>query len=129
VWFLNAAICRNAECGCKWLVFWPVTFEQQRQDYVDALGWVADLMAGTTPAQLGGSTPCDQFDVRLLMGHLIGTAGRGLGTAERVSTRDIPHVVTDVRDEDLAVNYTAFVDQIRLAWSRLDADDQVIGPY
>ena len=86
-------------------------------------------MAGTTPAQLGGSTPCDQFDVRLLMGHLIGTARRGLGTAERGSTRDFPHVVTDVRDEDLAVNYAAFVDQIRLAWSRLDADDQVIAPW
>jgi uncharacterized protein (TIGR03086 family) len=106
-----------------------VTFEQQRQDYVDALGWVADLMAGTTPAQLGGPTPCDEFDVRLLMGHLIGTARRGLGTAERVSTRDVSHVVTDVRDEDLAVDYAACVDRIRSAWSRLDADDQVIAPW
>jgi hypothetical protein len=51
-----------------------VTFEQQRQDYFDDLGWEANLMVGTTPAQLGGSTPCDQFDVRLLTGHLLGTA-------------------------------------------------------
>lgn len=71
----------------------------------------------------------DQFDVRLLMGHLIGTARRGLGTAEQVSTRDVPHVVADVRDEDLAVDYAAFAERIRPAWSRPDADDQVIAPW
>ncbi|MGH3503740.1 MAG: TIGR03086 family metal-binding protein [Nocardioidaceae bacterium] len=106
-----------------------MTFEEQRQDYLDSLEWVSGLMAATTPAQLPEPTPCAEFNVRLLMGHLIGTARRSLGTAERVSTREVPHIVATVPDEDLAVSYAGLASQIRPAWSRLDQTDQVTAPW
>ena len=106
-----------------------VAFTQQRQDYVDALAWVGGLMAATRPRQLGAQTPCADFTVRDLMGHLLGTAQRGLGTAQRVSTRDIPHVVTDVPDSELAATYASLAASIRNAWSRLTPDDKVTAPW
>jgi hypothetical protein len=70
---------------------------QQRQDYFDALDWVADLATTVSAKDMGAVTPCEDFDVRSLLGHLIGTARRGLATARRIPTRGIPHVVNDVR--------------------------------
>lgn len=67
--------------------------------------------------------------MRLLMGHLIGTARRGLGTAQRVSTREVPHVVTDVADGDQATTYAGLTVQIRTAWSRLNEADWVTAPW
>jgi len=106
-----------------------VAFEQQRQDYLDALGWVSGLMLATTPAQLIGPTPCEEFDVRLLMGHLVGTARRSVETAERSSTRDTPHVVTSVPDDDLAAAYADLASQVRRAWSLLHGTDRVTAPW
>ncbi len=106
-----------------------MTFDQQRDDYVAALTWVADLML-TTPARLlDRPTPCAEYDVRTLMGHLLGTAERGLGTAERRSTRHIPHVVTDVPDEGLAPTYAALSVRITSAWEQLSGDQVVRAPW
>lgn len=99
------------------------------RDYFAALAWVGELMAATRPGQLDSRTPCTDFDVRLLMGHLVGTAHRGLGTARRVSTRDVPHVVTDVPADRLASTYATLTTSIRSAWSRLDAADEVTAPW
>lgn len=63
------------------------------------------------------------------MGHLVGTAHRGLGTARRVSTRHIPHVVTDVPDGDLAPTCVALTTSIRQAWSPLTAADEVTASW
>ena len=102
-----------------------VAFDQQRDDYLTSLTWVAGLMATTPLAQFGLPTPCTEYDVRTLMGHLIGTAERGLGTAERRSTRDIPHVVTDVPDEGLSSAYEGLAKRIAHAWASLSGHDQV----
>jgi uncharacterized protein (TIGR03086 family) len=106
-----------------------VQFDQQRHDYFDALSWVTALMETTTTAQLTNATPCTEYDVRALAGHLIGTAHRGLGTAEGVSTHDIPHVVTDVPDPQLATTYATLAGRIRAAWKPLRFDDQVRAPW
>lgn len=103
-------------------------FEQQRQDYFDALARVVDLMAATAPAQLGRPTPCEQYDVRRLMGHLVGTARRSLGAVGRASTRDVPHLVTDVADGDLAASYASLAERIQPAWLRLRETDPVAAP-
>ena len=102
---------------------------QQRQDYVDALGWVAQLMTAVRAPQLTADTPCEDFDVRSLLGHLIGTAHRGLATARGIPTRGIPHVVTDVPDAQLAATYAALSAAIAQAWTRLAAADPVVAPW
>lgn len=106
-----------------------VIFEQQRQDYFDALDWVTQLMTATQSRQLDARTPCEDFDVRSLLGHLIGTAHRGLATARGIPTREIPHVISDVSDRELASTYAALAANIRESWSPLAAADQVRPPW
>ncbi|SBT45733.1 TIGR03086 family metal-binding protein [Micromonospora auratinigra] len=106
-----------------------MTFAGQLQDYSAACRWIGELAAATQPAQLDARTPCTDFDVRSLLGHLLGTAHRSLGTARRVATRTVPHVVTDVPDDELAATYTVLAGEIRAGWSRLAAADPVVAPW
>jgi uncharacterized protein (TIGR03086 family) len=106
-----------------------MAWERQRDDYVDSLAWVALLMCATDRAQLDLPTPCTGFTVRLLMGHLIGTAHRGLGTAQGTSTQHIPHVVTDVADDDLAATYSSLAQQIEAAWATRQGENEVTAPW
>jgi uncharacterized protein (TIGR03086 family) len=106
-----------------------VTFIQQRRDYFDALDWVTALTAATHVRQLGARTPCADFDVRSLLGHLVGTARRGLATARGITTRDIPHVITNVPDDELASAYATLAASIREAWSQLAGTESVTPPW
>src|SRR3954469_12939969 len=98
---------------------------QQRQDYFDALDWVTALAEEVPAEATGAPTPCEDFDVRSLLGHLIGTAHRGIATARGIPLRDIPHVVTNVPDADLASTYARLAGSIRAAWTPLTAEDEV----
>jgi uncharacterized protein (TIGR03086 family) len=106
-----------------------VTFTQQRRDYFDALDWVTALMTATDVRQLDARTPCADFDVRSLLGHLIGTAHRGLATARGMTTRGISHVITNVPDGELASTYATVAASIREAWSRLAGTESVTSPW
>ena len=47
-----------------------------RPHYAGALTWVHGLLRAARPAQLDAPTPCPDFDVRTLSGHLVGTVLR-----------------------------------------------------
>lgn len=102
---------------------------QQRRDYFDALDWIAHLATEVPSECLGLPTPCEDFDVRSLLGHLIGTARRGLATAQGNPTRGIPHVVTDVPDAELAAAYAQLAVSLQESWSLLTAADEVVAPW
>ena len=106
-----------------------MSLDQQRQDYVAALDWVRALMAATRPEQLDLPTPCDEFDVRALLGHPIGTARRGRGTVARAYVRGIPHVVTDVADADLARTFSGITTEIARASADLRPAEQLTAPW
>lgn len=106
-----------------------MNLEGQHRDYFGALEWVGGLMRATSLGQLDMPTPCEDFTVRDLMGHLIGTAHRSTGTAQGVSTRGIPHVVTDVADEDLADTYVSVSRDIRKLWQPVSDGEQVTAPW
>lgn len=95
-----------------------------RPGYRAALDWVAGLAADVRPDQLALPTPCPEFDVRALLGHLITTVRRAVAIAEGTSPLDVPVVVTDVADHDLAVIYAQDAKRALDAWAdeaRLDA--------
>lgn len=61
-----------------------------RPVYAAAAHWVTDLLANVTDDQLDSPTPCDEFDVRRLAGHLIGVAGRAVALGTGRDAMSVP---------------------------------------
>lgn len=97
--------------------------------YLGALHWVGDLMADVPERSLSAPTPCAEFDVRSLSGHLLGTAERSLGAARGRSTREIPHVITNVSDGKLARRFRRLVEHIGPAWSAIQANEPITAQW
>jgi uncharacterized protein (TIGR03086 family) len=106
-----------------------VDWTSELQVYGGALHWVGQLITATPMQALGRGTPCDDYNVRALIGHLIGTAERSLGTAQKRSTRDIPHVVVDVAEADLADRYLTLTELITAVWAETAPGTDVTAPW
>jgi uncharacterized protein (TIGR03086 family) len=101
-----------------------MTNPDPRPAYRTALDWVSGLAAAVRPDQLDLPTPCTEYDVRALLGHLITTVRRAVAIAEGSSPFDVPVVVTGVPDADLAATYAHDAKLALDAWAddaRLDA--------
>ncbi|GGG20729.1 TIGR03086 family protein [Rhodococcoides trifolii] len=89
--------------------------------YRSALDWTAGLAAAVTEEQMSLPTPCSEFDVRALIGHLVGTVRRGHAAA---SGRDVMAVNVDLHDlADPAGDLAAAAAASLAAW---DADDSLL---
>ncbi|MFG3254092.1 TIGR03086 family metal-binding protein [Streptomyces sp. NPDC048172] len=75
------------------------------------------LVARVRPEQLGGPTPCAEFDVRALVGHMVGVARRIAHVGEGGSYADAPPWAEDVRDDDWARAFEEARERIRAAWA------------
>ncbi|MFJ7968203.1 TIGR03086 family metal-binding protein [Streptomyces sp. NPDC096324] len=92
--------------------------------YTRAAAQIASLIAAVRPEQLDGVTPCAEFDVRLLLSHLVGGTRRiavigagGDGLAVRPFADGVP-------DDGWSAAYDEAREQVRVAWAddtRLDA--------
>lgn len=93
-----------------------------RPAFFAAADQVVSLIDGLAPADLDRPTPCDDYDVRTLVGHLLTVFRRITHVATGGGWAEVPQVITDVPDESLAA--VAGVDRDRLvaAWS----DDTVL---
>lgn len=86
---------------------------------VDQLLAVVDA----TPADaLDRPTPCAEFDVRHLLGHLVAVLGRITHVARGGHFSEVPSMVLDVPDEDVAATARERTVALRAAWS----DDAVL---
>ncbi|HWN36577.1 MAG TPA: TIGR03086 family metal-binding protein [Pseudonocardia sp.] len=92
--------------------------------YQRALSWVHDLADGVRPDQLTGPTPCPEFDVRALLGHLVATVERARVIGEGGDPFAVPRVVTGLADLAWAPAYAEATATMWTVWSderRLDA--------
>jgi uncharacterized protein (TIGR03086 family) len=67
-------------------------------------------------------TPCSEYDVRALLGHLVATVVRARVIAEGGDPTTMPVVVTGVPDDGWPAELAAAVDKAMAAWS----DDAVL---
>jgi uncharacterized protein (TIGR03086 family) len=99
-----------------------------RPYYDRSLRWVRDLATDVRPDQLDDPTPCPEFDVRALLGHLLATVHRATGIGAGADPTTMPVVVTEVPDDGWAAALAAAEDGYRAAWRderRLDAEVRV----
>lgn len=91
-------------------------------------GWATSWLTFRR-GRLSAPTPCAEFDVRSLSGHLLGTAERSLGAAQGRATREIPPVITNVSDAMLARRFRRLVEHIGPAWSAIQANEPITAPW
>jgi uncharacterized protein (TIGR03086 family) len=63
-----------------------------------ALEWAGDLFAGVRPEQMTDPTPCPEFDVRTLLGHLASTVDRGRVIGMGGDVHSVPEVLSSPDD-------------------------------
>ncbi|MGO4202347.1 TIGR03086 family metal-binding protein [Rhodococcus sp. TAF43] len=84
--------------------------------YREALAWVTALMAEVRPDQLTDPTPCDEFDVATLMGHLVATVDRARVIGEGGDPTTVPLVAIAV-DGDRCAAYRIAGERMWAVWS------------
>lgn len=89
-----------------------------REVYFTSAAWVSGLLTGVRADQLDLPTPCDEFDVRTLAGHLVATVRRLIAIAELGS----PDSVSPLCSDHDAASFDTSVTQARAAW----ADDALL---
>ena len=102
------------------------TLTDPRPFYREAVTWVAGLAAGVHTDQMADPTPCDEFDVRTLLAHLLTTVRRPRAFAEGADGLALPHVIPGVEDEALARTYAEDADASVIAWSDDAALDRIM---
>jgi uncharacterized protein (TIGR03086 family) len=95
----------------------PTATSDPRPDFFTAARIACDTVAGVTPAQLDHPTPCTEFDVRALLGHLVAVFHRIASVASGVPA--VGHVppVTGVPDDGWGEAARAALQDVEAAWS------------
>ncbi|RVW06643.1 TIGR03086 family metal-binding protein [Rhodococcus spongiicola] len=102
----------------------PQATPDPRPLYREALAWTTGLIAGVRRDQLAAPTPCPEFDVRTLLGHLVAGVERVRIIGEGGDPSTSPTVVTGISDDGYGAAYRSATDRVWPAWTdgRLDAD-------
>jgi uncharacterized protein (TIGR03086 family) len=95
----------------------PATTTDPRPAFLAAARIACDIVAGVSPDQLSDPTPCTEFDVRALLGHLVAVLHRVASVASGEPAIGQAPLVTDVPDDGWGAAARAAVDDVRAAWS------------
>lgn len=93
-----------------------------RLHYRTALTWVRALADGVPADRLADPTPCAEWDVRGMLGHLVATVDRVRVIGEGGDPQTTPRVVEGVADDGWTDALTAAEDKMAAVW----ADDAVL---
>ena len=100
--------------------------EDPRPLYRAGLSWAHGLIAAIGPEQMTDPTPCEEFDVRTLVGHLVATVDRArvIGSGGDPGTVEV--VVTGLPDDGWADAYAAAIDQMWPVWQSDDSLETIV---
>jgi uncharacterized protein (TIGR03086 family) len=89
-----------------------------------AMSQTETIVAAVEPAQLTMPTPCDDYDVRALLSHVVGGLNRIALMGEGADALAVPPVADGVPDDGWLVAYRSAHARVNAAWAddaRLDA--------
>ncbi len=91
--------------------------DDPRPVYARALNWANERITAVEPAMLDRPTPCSEYDVRALIGHLVATVDRARVIGEGGDPATMPRVVTGVPDSGWADAFAAATDKMTPVWT------------
>lgn len=100
----------------------PAVPTDPRQALFRAVDQAVRLVALVTPEHLDAPTPCTEYDVRHLTGHLVAVLRRIAYVAGGGHAFDVPSIVLDLPDDGWSAAAEANAADLRAAW----ADDAVL---
>ncbi|WP_088281693.1 TIGR03086 family metal-binding protein [Kineosporia sp. A_224] len=106
----------------------PAQTTDPRTTLLQAVDQVLALVGLVTPADLDRPTPCDEYDVRHLLGHLLGGLGRVAHVAGGGLLVDVPSMVLDVADDGWVRACDEAAAGLRAAWADDAVLDRVLHP-
>jgi uncharacterized protein (TIGR03086 family) len=95
-----------------------------RFHFAGAVATARPVIAAVTPDQMTGATPCPDFDVRTLLGHLLVVLDRVALLGEGNDPMALPTAHTGIADDAWEAEYLARAHRVQAAWtdpSRLTA--------
>jgi uncharacterized protein (TIGR03086 family) len=99
------------------------TTTDPRPAFRSAVGTASAVAAAVRPDQLAGRTPCTEYDVRALIGHLVAVLRRVAAVGRGAPPFSVPQVTTGVGDEGWGEAARAAADDVLAVW---DADDGLL---
>jgi uncharacterized protein (TIGR03086 family) len=103
-------------------VAFMTTNTDPRPHYRTALAWVRTLADGVPADRLADPTPCAEWDVRGMLGHLVATVDRIRVIGEGGDPHTTPRVVEGIADDGWTDALAAAEDKMAAVW----ADDAVL---
>ncbi|MEV7688808.1 TIGR03086 family metal-binding protein [Streptomyces bungoensis] len=100
-------------------------FADPRPVYARATEQAAALIRAVRPGQLDGPTPCAEFDVRALLGHMVGGTRRIAVAGEGGDALAVEPVAEGVGDEEWAAAYDEVRVRVLKAW---EGDERLTAP-
>jgi uncharacterized protein (TIGR03086 family) len=88
-----------------------------RPAFLSAARTACDTVAAVSPGRLSDPTPCTEFDVRALLGHLVAVFRRVTSVAAGVPAIGHAPLVTDVPDDGWGGAARAAVRELEEAWA------------
>ena len=101
----------------------PTIPTDPRPDFFATARTACDVVAAVSPAQLQDPTPCTEYDVRALLGHVVAVLRRVTSVAAGIPATGPAPLVTDVADDGWGAAARAALGELETAWS----DPAVLG--
>src|SRR3954452_23116270 len=98
------------------------TVTDPRPAFATATATALEVAAAVRPDQLAGPTPCPEYDVRALVGHLVSVLRRVAAVGRGAPPFSVPQVTTDVPDDGWGAAARAAADDVLAVW----ADDSLL---
>ncbi|MEU6232453.1 TIGR03086 family metal-binding protein [Kitasatospora sp. NPDC047058] len=93
------------------------TTQDPRPLYLLALGQLEKLIAEVTPDALGRSTPCTEYDLRQLLGHVVGGVHRFAYIGEGGRAEDVVAATGDLPDDAWPAAFARARARATAAWA------------
>ena len=95
----------------------PTTTTDPRPAFFTAARIACGTVAGVSPSQLTDPTPCTEFDVRALLGHLVAVLRRVTSVASGAPAIGQARLVTDVPDDGWGLAARTALHDVEAAWA------------